>query len=203
MRAVPVAATLRVAIASTGVDAGVVLEEDVRGPRRDLVVPVLEGILGVPDHVVAIRHAVLVHGRVARLVGERRVVDLPQAAALHEHVLARAPELDAVAEAHGVEAPAGLLVRLPELESTADPVDVAVADHDVARGPAAETVRPRVAHGKPVVHHIVATALVDDVPVERDLDRPVGLARIAVEAQIDAVRRVIVPVVVGLSLIHI
>ena len=181
VRAVRIRA-MRVAPAVSRIDAGVVLEENVAREAPRIVVPVLKGILGLPDHVVAPDHIRLPTGIVLRLVRERRVVDLPETVAFDEVVVALAPELNAVAKADRVPGQAGLFVLFPELESAANPVDVAVADHDVPRAAAAEAMRRAVAHAESIVDDVVAPPFAHDVARQRELDggeRLSGIARIA------------------------
>ena len=156
VRAVPVR-TLRMRPAAAGVDARIMFEYDV---LRLFPVPVLEGILRVPDHVVApddVRFGVVV-----ALVRESRVVYFPKTVALNDVSCRIAPELDAVAEADGVQDLARLFVLFPALESSADPADVAVADRDVARLATAKAVRPAVADPKSVIDDVVPAPLAND-----------------------------------------
>ena len=169
---------LVVAPAVAGVHERVVLGENVAGAGRGVVVPVLEGVFGLPHHVVAPDDVEFGKRTAKRLAGEGRIVDLPQTVALHEVVAAVSPELDAVAEAHRIAMAGG--GGLPVLESAAEPVDVAVADRDALRATAAEAVRAGVTDGEAVEHDVVATALVhhrDRLGEFNGLEHLAGVAR--------------------------
>ena len=66
-----------------------------------VAIPELERVLTVPDLVAAIGD-VLLHVGAAALVGQGRVVDFPEPAALDQAVAGIRPELDAIAEADGL-----------------------------------------------------------------------------------------------------
>ena len=118
---------LAVAPAAAGIDAGVVLEDNVARATGGTAIPEFEGVFTVPDDVAPIGDVLLDVGAVA-LVGQRGTVDFPEAAILHETVARAGPELDAVAEANG------LAIRAGGLVTAADAVRGAVAEIEVLVG---------------------------------------------------------------------
>ena len=151
-----------VAPAEAGVDAGVVLEVDGARGGGPGPVPVFEGVLGIPDDVVAVSEVDL-GVAVPALVGQRGVVDFPDAAAFDEVVVGVFPELDAVAKAHG---PA---IRPRELMAAADPGDVTVTDNDVVGAAAADAMSGAVEQRQVLIHDVALAALVNDVAPQGQL----------------------------------
>ena len=126
----------------------------------------------VPDHIVAVGDVDL--GIVAApLVRQGGIVDFPDAAAFDEVVVRVLPELDAVAEPHRSA------VGRCELVAAADPGDVAVANDDMMRVPAAEPVRGTAGQREALVDDVSsALSLVHDMPLQCQLDARVNLGRV-------------------------
>ncbi len=70
----------------------------------------------------------------------------------------------------------------------ADVTQIAVANHQVVRIAAAETVGCAVHQGQSIVDHVMLAALVDDVPSQGQFDAPVSRGRGGLDVEIDPLR---------------
>ena len=149
--------SLGVGPANSGVEADIILEEDIFGYA--VTIPVLKRVFGVFNQIVSVND-VFLNGRFRlgslTLIGESRVIDFPDSAIFNEVFLRGIPEFNRVSESDGRS------VWVGELMSAPDIVKIAFPDRDSFGIRAAKTVGRSVSDGEIFVNDIVLPALVDD-----------------------------------------